>query len=77
MRPALRGLRGHSVVRALERGGFELKRIKGSHHILVLPDDPVRRATVPVHAGKTVKPGTLRSILKQAQLTEEEFETLL
>jgi predicted RNA binding protein YcfA (HicA-like mRNA interferase family) len=34
-------------------------------------------ATVPVHAGDTLKPKTLRSILRQAGLTLEEFTALL
>ena len=77
MNPKLRGLCGSEVVRALEQCGFVLERVKGSHHILVHPDDKTPRATVPVHAGKTVKPGTMRSILKQAGLTEDEFAALL
>lgn len=36
-----------------------------------------RRTTVPVHAGQTLKLGTMRSILAQAKLTEEEFLRLL
>jgi len=77
MNPKLRGVRGRAVVRALERAGFVVKRIKGSHHILVHPDDKTRRATVPVHATKTIKPGTMRSILKQTKLTEDELGALL
>ncbi len=64
-------------MRALERAGFVVKRIKGSHHILAHPDDPTRRTIVPVHASKPVKPGTMRAILKQARLTEDELELLL
>jgi predicted RNA binding protein YcfA (HicA-like mRNA interferase family) len=77
MNPKLRQLRGSDAVRALERGGFVVTRIKGSHHILVYPADRSRRATVPVHAGQSLKPGTMRSILAQAKLTEDEFVQLL
>ena len=64
-----------SVLRALLRAGFEIKRIRGSHHHLV---DPVtgRRVTVPVH-GEILAPKTLLSILDQAGLTPEEFTRLL
>ena len=72
--PALTGSR---VVRALERGGFIVIRISGSHHRLAHVDDPSRVTTVPVHAGKTLKRGTVRGILKQAGLTVEEFVALL
>lgn len=33
--------------------------------------------TVAVHAGRTLKPGTLRSILRQAGLSVEEFTAML
>jgi predicted RNA binding protein YcfA (HicA-like mRNA interferase family) len=70
-------LSGRDMVRALERAGFVLKRIKGSHHILVHPNDKTRRAIVPVHGRTSLKQGTLRGILKQAKLTEDELRALL
>jgi predicted RNA binding protein YcfA (HicA-like mRNA interferase family) len=39
------------VLGALARAGFELRRIKGSHHYLVHKGDPTRRTTVAVHPG--------------------------
>ena len=77
MNPKLRQLRGGELVRALERAGFVVKRIKGSHHMLVHGQDKSRRATVPVHSGATIKPGTPRSILSQSKLSEDELLTLL
>jgi predicted RNA binding protein YcfA (HicA-like mRNA interferase family) len=68
---------GKRVVQALTRGGFLVDRIVGSHHVLVYPDDPTRTVTVPVHAGRDLKPGTVRSIIRQAGLTVEEFAALL
>ena len=51
--------------------------IVGSHHVMVFPGDPTRTVTVPVHAGRDLKPGTLRSIIRQSGLTTEEFKQLL
>jgi predicted RNA binding protein YcfA (HicA-like mRNA interferase family) len=68
---------GRQVVRALTRSGFVIDRIAGSHHILVHPTDPRRAVTVPVHGGRDLKRGTIRSILRQAGLTVEEFVQLL
>ena len=68
---------GRDIVRALQKAGFVIKRIRGSHHILVHVRDRSRRATVPVHGGASLKRGTLRSILKQAELTEDELRPLL
>jgi len=68
---------GSRVVRALTRAGFVLDRIVGSHHVLVYPANPVRTVTVPVHASRDLKPGTLRAIIRQAGLTVDEFRALL
>lgn len=66
---------GRDVVAALGRGGFELTHVRGSHYYL-------RRARgrivpVPVHAGETLRLGTLRAILRSADLTVEEQIVLL
>ena len=72
--PAVNGKR---VIQALTRAGFVVNRTVGSHHVLVYPKDPTRTVTVPVHAGRDLKPGTLRSIIRQTGLTVEEFTELL
>ncbi|MBZ0148398.1 MAG: type II toxin-antitoxin system HicA family toxin [Pseudorhodoplanes sp.] len=68
---------GKRVVQALTKTGFVVNRIVGSHHLLAYPGDPTRTVTVPVHAGRDLKPGTLRSIIRQSGLTVEEFVELL
>lgn len=68
---------GQRVVKALVRGGFVVDRVVGSHHVLIKPDDPTRTVTVPVHAGRDLKPGTMRAIIRQAGLSVEEFTALL
>jgi predicted RNA binding protein YcfA (HicA-like mRNA interferase family) len=63
------------LVRALEREGWQLDRVRGSHHILVHPEQ--RRAlTIPVH-NRELKTGTLASILRVAGITREELRQLL
>lgn len=68
---------GNRVVRALSRAGFVVDRVVGSHHVMVRPGQPARTVTVPVHAGRDLRPGTLRAIVRQAGLTVEEFCALL
>ena len=68
---------GKEVIRALNRAGFVVERIVGSHHVLVHPDDPRHTVTVPVHGNRDLKPGTLRAIIRQSGLTVEEFSKLL
>ena len=67
---------GDEVVGALRRAGFVTDRQRGSHVILVHPQSR-KRVVVPVHAGKTVKVGTLNGILDDAGLSTEEFISLL
>jgi predicted RNA binding protein YcfA (HicA-like mRNA interferase family) len=70
-------VKGRAVIRALMRAGFVVDRISGSHYVLTLPGDSTRTVTVPVHGTRDLKPGTLRSIIRQAGLGVEEFVALL
>lgn len=66
---------GKKVVAALKRAGFTAVRVTGSHHHLHKPGNKL--VTVPVHAGETLSPILLKSILEQAGLTVEELIELL
>ena len=61
-------------VRALKKAGFYVARQRGSH-ITLRRDNPPGRVTVPNH--KTMKPGTLHRVIKDAGLTVDEFVDLL
>jgi predicted RNA binding protein YcfA (HicA-like mRNA interferase family) len=61
------------MVRFLQRQGFALLRVRGSHHFMQRDD---LRTTVPVHGNQNVKIGTLRSILRDVNLSPSEFEQL-
>jgi len=67
--------KGKELVRALAKAGFELVRARGSHHFLKHPDG--RATVVPIHAGESIGPGLLRSILRDVKLTAEELIQLL
>lgn len=73
--PPVPAIRGERVVRALERAGFKVARISGSHHIMRHPDG--RGTTVPVHTGRDVAKGTLRGILDDVGLSIDELRDLL
>ena len=70
---------GRELVRALEKAGFQVSRQRGSHLQLrrVEPDNSVTTFPVPVHAGKTLKVGTLRGILRLAGLDIDDLINLL
>jgi len=63
------------VIKALQKAGFIIHHIKGSHYTLKQPETG-RRVTVPYHR-REMKPGTLANIIRQAGLTKEEFLKLL
>ncbi len=57
----------------LQRAGFVIRRQSGSHVVLRHADG--RQTYVAMHPGD-IPWGTFRTILKQANLTEEEFRRL-
>ncbi len=59
------------AIRVLESHGFEIARQKGSHAIL--RDETGKRVTVPVHAGRTLHPKVLASIMRDAGLSADDF----
>ncbi len=65
---------GRDCVKALDKVGFYLKRQHGSHLIL-RRDNPFAQVVVPNH--KELDRGTLRSIIRQAELSVDEFVRLL
>jgi predicted RNA binding protein YcfA (HicA-like mRNA interferase family) len=72
MKKLPRDLPGKKIIDALKRTGFVVDRVTGSHYILFKEN---RRAVVPYH--KTVKIGTLKSILNQIEMSVEEFLDLM
>jgi predicted RNA binding protein YcfA (HicA-like mRNA interferase family) len=68
-------LRGREVIAALRRAGFDVVRIKGSHHFLMHPDG--RRTVVPVHAGETIGLGLMSKILKDVEMDSDQFQKCL
>jgi len=70
--PKLRRVSGQKAVRALERLGFMQVRQRGSHVILKRrTSEGEVGCVVPLHRELAI--GTLRGILKQAQVTPDEF----
>jgi predicted RNA binding protein YcfA (HicA-like mRNA interferase family) len=65
---------GRDLVRALEKVGFVFDRQHGSHMILFRPRSSTV-VSVPDH--RELDRGTLRSILRQANITPEQLRGLL
>lgn len=67
---------GKVVLSTLARAGFKVVHVRGSHHYL-RKEGASKFVVVPVHGGSVIPPGTLKSILRQASLTVEEFTDFL
>jgi predicted RNA binding protein YcfA (HicA-like mRNA interferase family) len=71
--PRLPVASGQDVVAALRKAGFEQISQRGSH--VKLRNSDGLTAIVPLH--RELAPGTLRSVLRQAALSIEDFVALL
>lgn len=73
--PKLPIVSGNEIIKALEKIGFQVVRQKGSHVRMKHEDN--RIVTIPVHSNKSVGKGLLRKILRDTELTIEQFQELL
>jgi predicted RNA binding protein YcfA (HicA-like mRNA interferase family) len=70
----LPSISGKECVKVLEKLGFYQKRQEGSHMIM-RRDEPFAQVVVPNHP--KIAKGTLRAIIRDVELTVEEFVSLL
>ena len=68
----MKAVSGKDLIRVLERNGWTLLRVRGSHHVLGKPRSVVR-LSVPVHGNSPLKIGLLTHLLKSAGLTEQDL----
>lgn len=73
MAEKLKRASGRQLVRVLERFGWYVERIKGSHHIMRHSERKGVTLSVAVHGSKTLPIGTQASILRDAGISVEEF----
>ena len=71
MMAKLARLTGQEVIAALKKAGFEVLRVKGSHHFLRHTDG--RPTVVPVHRGEIIGPGLMLKILRDCDIERDEF----
>ena len=74
MAPAVPIISGTEAVRAFERHGWRVARRRGSHIIMTKPD---HRATLSVPDHHEVARGSLRALVRLAELTIDEFTAAL
>ena len=68
----MRQISGKEFASLLEGKGWELKRIKGSHHVYTKPGNPAR-ISVPIHGNRPLKIGLLKHLIKIAEIDESEL----
>jgi predicted RNA binding protein YcfA (HicA-like mRNA interferase family) len=64
-------LNGKEIVSLLKKFGFVVERQRGSHIFMKHSDG--RTTVIPVHAGETIGPGLLSKILRDIEMTKDEF----
>ncbi len=68
----MKSISGKEFIHLLEKRAWQLKRVKGSHHIYAKEGQPAR-ISVPVHGNKPLKIGLLSHLMKIAEINENEI----
>jgi predicted RNA binding protein YcfA (HicA-like mRNA interferase family) len=69
----MKSISGRELCKIVEANGWKLKRIRGSHHIFT-KENVEAIVVIPVHSNRDLPIGTLKSILKDAELTEADLD---
>lgn len=68
----MKSLSGRDLAKVVERKGWVLLRVHGSHHIYGREGSTVR-LSMPIHESHPLKAGLLRHLTKMAELSEEDL----
>jgi len=68
----MKSITGSELCKILEKKGWQLKNIKGSHHVY-MKSGRRERISVPVHGNKDLKIGLLKAVMKIAEINEDEL----
>lgn len=71
----LPSLTGKEIISILKKAGFFVERQKGSHVFMKHSDGLA--TVVPVHSGETIGPGLLSKILRDVEMTNDDFLKIL
>ena len=68
----MKALSGREFARLVERRGWQLLRVAGSHHIYGKTGSVVR-LSIPIHGNRPLKIGLLRHLVKLAEISEDDL----
>jgi predicted RNA binding protein YcfA (HicA-like mRNA interferase family) len=70
----MKTLSGKEFIRLLEKNGWTLRKVNGSHHILT-KEGNIEKISVPVHSNKALKKGLQIFLMKKAGINEEDLSS--
>ena len=68
----MKQISGKELARAIQRRGWSLARVHGSHHIFVMSGRR-ERIVIPIHGNRPLKIGLLHALMKIAELEESDL----
>ena len=68
----MKSVSGKELARVVERHGWQLLRVHGSHHVYGKPGSIVR-LSIPIHGNQALKTGLLKHLLRMADLQENDL----
>ena len=68
----MKSVSGKDFSKLLKKNGWELKSIRGSHHVY-MKEGKKERISVPVQKNKDLKKGLLKALMKIAEIEESEL----
>jgi predicted RNA binding protein YcfA (HicA-like mRNA interferase family) len=68
----MKAVSGRDFAKLLERRGWRLLRVTGSHHIYG-KEGSILRITVPIHGNRPLKAGLQRHLMKLAEIADTDL----
>ncbi|MFH1117093.1 MAG: type II toxin-antitoxin system HicA family toxin [Pseudomonadota bacterium] len=68
----MKSISGKDLCKILERSGWSLLRVAGSHHIYGM-EGTIIRLSVPIHGNKPLKRGLLKHLMQLAGLSDDDL----
>lgn len=69
----MKAMSGRDFARLVERRGWTLLRVAGSHHIYGKPGSVVR-LSIPIHGNRSLKLGLLLHLAKLAEIPDQDLD---
>ncbi len=68
----MKSISGKDFAKLLEKKGWVLSRVNGSHHVYIKEGHPAR-ISIPIHSNQDLKKGLLKHFLKVSKIDDSEL----